>query len=154
MSTPLINALVERHGFARVDELNIDDFLARHAASVLFFPGDADRLVESSDVAVILPELMKVFGGHLSPALVDKSSERALQRRYRFNAFPALVFATPEGYLGVITRILDWQDYLTEVPAILARTPGEPPPFKFPDACHSHGMPNGSDHHDSTGEQL
>jgi hydrogenase-1 operon protein HyaE len=146
MSTPLIEALVARHGFAVVDEASLDGFLEDNEFAVLFFPGDAERLVESNDVAVILPEIAKVFGKRLAPALVARTSERQLQRRFRFNAFPSLVFLRRGGYLGVLSRVLDWSDYMTEIPAILAREPTEPPAFKFPDGCYSAGMAREGDH--------
>jgi hydrogenase-1 operon protein HyaE len=140
MTTPLIEALVTRHGFTVVDEASLESFLQGNEHSVLFFPGDADRLVESNDVAVILPEILKVYGRKLAPALVAKAAERQLQRRFRFNAFPSLVFLRRAGYLGVLSRVLDWSDYMAEIPAILAREPTEPPPFEFPEGCHSAGM--------------
>lgn len=135
MSTSLIDALVERHGFALVDETNLDAFLEASEHSLLFFAGDADRLVESTDAAVILVELAKTFRGRFTPALVAKGSERSLQRRFLFNAFPAFVLMRRAGYLGSITRLLDWGDYLTEIPAILQREVSEPPPFRLPDGC-------------------
>lgn len=144
MASPLIDALTARHGFAIVNEETVDDFLGANGASVLFFPGDFDRLVESADVAVILPEILKQFKGRLTPALVEKNAERALQRRYRFNAFPALVFLKGAGYLGTICRVLDWQDYLAEIATVLAREPSEPPPFEFPGCVPS--AANGADH--------
>lgn len=139
MTTPLIEALPTRHGFAVVDEASLDAFLAANEQSLLFFPGDGERLVESSDVAVILPEILKIYRS-LTPAIVAKTSERALQRRFRFNAFPSVVFMRRDGYLGVLSRVLDWSDYLAEIPAILARTPTDPPPFRFPDGCYSAGL--------------
>ena len=81
-----------------------------------------------------MPELLKQFP-QLTPALVEKPAERPLQLRYRFNAFPALVFLRGEGYLGAISRLLGWQEYLSEVRAILAREPSEPAPYKFPERC-------------------
>jgi hydrogenase-1 operon protein HyaE len=140
MTSPLIEALVARHGFAVVDEESLDDFLGANEHSVLFFPGDAERLVESNDVAVILPEILKVYGKKLAPALVAKASERQLQRRFRFNAFPSLVFMRGGGYLGVLSRVLDWSDYMAEIPALLARDVSEPPPFEFPEGCYSSGL--------------
>ncbi len=140
-----IEALTKRHGFAVVDEQTLDAFLNSHCETVLFIAGDSERLVESGDVAVILPELLKHSGGRLTPAVADKNSERALQRRFRFNAFPALVFLRGGGYLGVITRVLDWREYVAEIEAILAREPSEPPPFKMPDGCATPALGNGAD---------
>ena len=142
MATPLIDALTRKHGFAAVNEGNVDAFLKAHAETVLFFPGDAERLVESDDAAVILPELLKVFP-RLTPALVETRAERGLQLRYRFNAFPALVFLRGDGYLGAISRLLGWQDYLSEIATILARDPSAPPPYKFPDRCAPQAVQNG-----------
>ncbi len=141
MTTPLIDALTARHGFSVVDEASLDAFLDTHDHAVLFFPGDGERLVETSDVAVILPEILKAFGARLAPALVAKSAERTLQRRFRFNAFPSLVFMRGRGYLGVVSRVLDWQQYLIEITDILGREPSEPPPFRFPEGCYTAGMP-------------
>jgi hydrogenase-1 operon protein HyaE len=145
MTTPLIDALVQRHGFQIVDEGSIDAFLAANEHSVLFFPGDAERLVETADVAVILPEILKLYGNRIAPGLVAKPAERVLQRRFRFNAFPAIVFMRRAGYLGVLTRVLDWPDYMSAIPAILAREAGDPPPFEFPDACYSNGLKRDTD---------
>lgn len=147
MTTPLIKGLVTRHGFAEVDEKTVDEFLSANKHSVLFFPGDAERLVESDDVAVVLPEILKTCGKGIAPAVVAKSAERALQRRYRFNAFPTLVFLRGAGYLGVLSRVLDWSDYLTEIPALLAAEVTEPPAFQFPDGCYSNGMAREGDNH-------
>ena len=134
MPSPLIEALTMRHGFATVNEGTVNAFLNASPEAVLFFAGDSERLVESGDVAVILPEILKKFP-QLTPALVEKPAERPLQLRYRFNAFPALVFFRRAGYLGAISRLLGWQEYLSEVGAILARDPAEPPPYKFPERC-------------------
>lgn len=146
MTTPLIEALTERHGFTLVDTASLDNFLEANEHSVLFFPGDADRLVESNDVAVILPEILKLYGTKLKPALVAKASERHLQRRFLFNAFPSLVFMRRKGYLGVLSRVLDWSDYMSEIPAILARDVSEPPPFQFPEGCYSNGLAREGEH--------
>lgn len=146
MTTPLIEALTTRHGFTLIDTATVDPFLEANEHSVLFFPGDAERLVESNDVAVILPEILKIYGAKLKPALVAKASERQLQRRFLFNAFPSLVFMRRTGYLGVLSRVLDWSDYMAEIPAILARDVSEPPPFQFPDGCYSNGMAREGEH--------
>jgi len=154
MPSPLFDALTTKHGFQTVNAQTLDDFLKQNQETVLFFAGDSERLVESDDVAVILPQLIKTFQGRLTPALVEKQAERPLQLRFRFNAFPALVFLRGDGYLGVITRVLDWQDYLSEISAMLARDPSEPPPYQFPEGCIP-SAENGADHgHSHSGEQI
>jgi hydrogenase-1 operon protein HyaE len=138
MFSPVLTMMMERHRIPVVDAANIDAFAGAHDFTALFFPGDWLRLAESNDVAVILPELVQAFQGVFKPAVVSRESERKLQSRYRFNAFPALVFLRNGEYLGAIKRVLDWEDYLTEIAGILTRGPSAPPPFELPEACVTH----------------
>lgn len=132
MLSPLTQALADRYRYPVIDD--VDAFAADKPLAVLFFPGDWERLGESNDVAVILPELVKAFDGVFAPAVVARPAERKLQARFRFAAFPALVFLRDGLYLGAITRVLDWADYLTEIAEILGREPSDPPPFRLPEA--------------------
>ena len=137
--SPLLQSIIEKHDYTVVDEESLAAFTTANEHVVLFFAGDAERLGESNDAAVILPELHSVFRDVLVPAVVSREAERGLQRRYRFNAFPALIFLRDGEYLGTIQRVLDWADYLREIPEILGRMPSDPPPFKLPDGCVSAG---------------
>lgn len=139
--SPLLKAMIARHGLAVVTEANADDFLRAQKHAALFFLGDWERLAESNDVAAVLPELMKLAPG-MGLAVVARAAERALQLRYRFNKFPALVFTRGQGYLGVLTGMQDWSDYARAIPTLLAGDVSEPPPFKFPEGCAPAGDPS------------
>ena len=146
MFSPLLASIIERNGIPVLGDAEVEAHAKAHEFCVLFLPGDADRLMESNDVAVIFPELIKAFGGRIAPIIAARDSERLLQRRYRFTAFPALVFLKRGEYLGAISRVRDWADYIAEIRDILAREPTEPPPFKLPgsnaattDLEHGHG---------------
>jgi len=146
--------MIERHNFPVVTDAELPAFSAAHGDCVLFFAGDADRLMESDDVAVIFPELIKAARGALVPVIIARESERTLQRKYRFSSFPALVFLRRGEYLGAISRVRDWMDYMREIPQILSRTPSTPPPFKLPGvgeaegaSSHTHDGPNGYQTH-------
>ncbi len=141
MFSPLLQSIIERHGYEVVNHQQLDQFAQDREHVVLFFAGDAERLAESNDVAVVLPELDKAFAGTITPAIVARESERELQRRYRFNAFPSLVFLRRGQYLGTIQRIQDWADYIRDIRAILTSEPTEPPPFKLPDGCGVGAVP-------------
>ncbi len=141
MPSPLIRMLVQDHGYVTVTEDNVDDFLAANDYSVLFFSGDPARIADSNDVAVILPELMKVFGEVMAPGVVAREAERQLQLRFRFTAFPTLVFLRGDGYLGAISQVKDWDVYLTEIAALIQQEPVEPPPYQFPEGCYVAGAP-------------
>lgn len=130
--SPLLQAIVRRSRLPVAGVGDVEAFLADHEEAVLFFPGGAARIAESDDAAVILPELLKARAG-LAGAVVSRDAERALQLRYRFNAFPALVFFRRGGYLGAIVRMRGWTEYLGEMERILALQPSEPPPFAFAD---------------------
>jgi len=135
MYSPLLEGIIERENYPIVAEDNVEEFLTQNGDVILFVAGEAKRLVEVNDVAVILPELVKAFKGKLTPAVLARKSETAIQLRYRFNAFPALVFLRNGEYLGVITRVLDWHDYLIEISEILSRQAAPPPAYEFPEGC-------------------
>jgi hydrogenase-1 operon protein HyaE len=135
MFSPLLQTLIEREGYRVVTGDELDAAAEPALFSMLFVAGDAERIAESNDVAIVVPELDKAFEGAVTVLIADRDSERDIQRRYRFNAFPALIFLRHGEYLGCIQRIQDWTDYLREIPEILAREPSDPPPFKFPDGC-------------------
>lgn len=132
MFSPLVDAIIEREKLTVVNEESIDRFAQKNGDVILFFSGDHKRLVEVDDVAVILPELIKASNGALIPAIVERDSERKLQARYRFSAFPALVFLRNGEYLGAISRVLDWSDYVVKINEILSRQPSTPPAYKLP----------------------
>lgn len=135
MFSPLLQSIIDREGYRTVADEDLDAAAEAAPFAMLFLAGDAERIAESNDVAVVVPELDKAFGGVLTPLVAERASEREIQRRYRFNAFPALIFLRRGEYLGAITRIRDWTDYLVEITEILAREPSDPPPFNFPDGC-------------------
>ena len=63
-----------------------------YGITVLFFAGDPNRFHDTTDVAVVFPELVKAFEGKLRPGVVAADAGQALQQYYGFTAWPALVF--------------------------------------------------------------
>jgi hydrogenase-1 operon protein HyaE len=125
MRSPLIQALVDKYHYVLLTQDNVDDFLQANEDVVLLFTNNPKQFPESNDVAVVLPELMQLFPCRLTPAVVDESAEVALQQRYAFSKWPALVFLRRGDYLGVITGMQNWSDFKIEIERILATTPGE-----------------------------
>ncbi len=122
MSHPLIDRLHNDFGYPLITSQSLTEFTKEHALSVLFFTGDPVRQKETSDVAVVLPELIQAFP-QLTAAVVDRESEAQLQQKYNFLVWPALVFLKGEDFLGSLTKIRDWSEYLEEIPKILTRNP-------------------------------
>lgn len=135
MFIPLVKMLVDDHQYPVITEETHDEWTSAQDYTMLFFGGDGERLDETADVAVVVPMLEQHFKGTFKPAVVSRDAERPLQIKYRFNAFPALVFLKGGQYLGTITRMQDWTDYVSMVEEILAKEPTEPPSFKLPHGC-------------------
>ena len=134
MSHVLIDRLVDELGYARVTLENHEEFIAEPGMNVLFFPGDPKTVKDSTDVAVVLPELVGAFAGQLRPGVVTDTygDGRELKRHYGFSAFPSLVFVRSGEYVGAITRIQDWADYVDTISKLLVAAPRRPPGFSVP----------------------
>lgn len=123
---PLIERLAAELGATDVRPDDVADFEAQAGDAVLFFSGDPVRFPEALDVAVVLPELRAAYGG-FRIGLVPREVEDALARRYAVQRWPSLVFLRDGGYLGCVSGMQDWSDYLAELQTLRAATPGRRP---------------------------
>jgi hydrogenase-1 operon protein HyaE len=113
---------------------NHDAFVQQPGLNVLFFPGDPETVKDATDVAVVLPELVAVFENRLNPGVVADTfgAGMKLKRQYGFTHYPSLVFVRGGEYVGTITRIQDWGDYLSQINAMFAAPARRPPGFSIP----------------------
>ena len=125
-STPLTR-LASMPGVAEVGLAEYEDFVGGSGNRLLFFAGDPERYPESLDVAAVLPELMKAFPDRFRVGLVRPEAEVTLQVKFGFGTWPALVFLRAGAYLGVLAGMRDWDEYLRELPVLLAAPPSRPP---------------------------
>lgn len=134
MSHVLIDRLIEELGYDRVTLDGHDEFVAREGMNVLFFPGDPATVKDATDVAVVLPELVQAFEGRLRPGVVTDTfgDGKELKRHYGFGAYPSLVFVRSGEYVGTITRVQDWSEYLEKILALLVAPTSRPPGFSIP----------------------
>jgi len=134
MTHALIERLLTELNYSEISLDNHDAFVAQPGMNVLFFPGDANVARDATDVAVVLPELLAAFPGKLRPGVVtDVFGDGAVLRRYYgFTEFPALVFVRSGAYVGTITRIQDWADYLRKIDRLLVAAAKRPPGFSIP----------------------
>jgi len=116
---PLVERLVGELGVPEVGSGDVDGFLAAPGDAVLFFTEDPKQYPESGDVAVILPELMQALHGRFRTAVVERASERALQKRFGFARWPALVFVRNGDLVGSITGMHDWDDFVQKAATLL-----------------------------------
>ncbi len=117
---PLIARLCERHGYPEVTPQTVDAFCAQSRDGVLFFAGDPVMHPETLDVAVILPELMARFDGRLRAGVVMPWNGPALQPKFGFRRWPALVFIRRGERSGAICGVRNWNDYLEEIGRLIA----------------------------------
>ena len=134
MSHPLIDRLTADFGYAEISLTNHDEFVACDGMNVLFFPGDPQTVRDATDVAVILPELVAAFDGRLRPGVVTDvfGDGKELKHRYGFTEYPSLVFVRAGEYVGTITRVQDWADYLRQIDELLVAPARRAPGFSIP----------------------
>ena len=134
MTHPLIDRLTAELGYTHVTADNHDEFVATAGMNVLFFPGDPKTTRDATDVAVVLPELVAAFGGRLNAGVVPDTfgDGKDLKRHYGFSAFPSLVFVRDGDYVGAISRIQDWGEYLDRIGEFMTAPPKRPPGFSIP----------------------
>ncbi len=132
MTHPLVQRLFDDYGFPEVTLASHAAFIDQPGVAVLFFAGDPKRFRDTTDVAVVLPELVKAFQGVLRAGVVAPEAEQSLQRHYGFAVWPALVFLRDGGYLGAITGIQNWAEYLHDISQLVTADVRSPPGFKVP----------------------
>lgn len=134
MTHPLITRLTTEYDYPEVSLVNIDEFAAAPGMNVLFFPGDPTTVRDATDVAVVLPELVAAFEGRLRPGVVTDvfGDGPALKRRFGFRKYPSLIFLRAGEYVGTISRIQDWADYLEQISGLLEAPARRAPGFAIP----------------------
>ena len=134
MTHALIDRLMTELGYPEISLENHDAFIQQPGLNVLFFPGDPDTAKDATDVAVVLPELVAAFENRLNPGIVADTfgAGMKLKRQYGFTHYPSLVFVRDGEYVGTITRIQDWGDYLAKISAMFTAPVRRAPGFSVP----------------------
>lgn len=100
-------------------EADLQNLTQANLHSVIFLPAEPKHFPETLDVAVVLPELLKVFNEALQPAVADLVFAKTLAARYAISEWPTLLFLRNSDYLGHISRMRDWQVYLQKITTFL-----------------------------------
>ncbi len=134
MTHPLIDRLINELGYPEIDLDSHDEFVAQAGMNVLFFPGDPETSKDTTDVAVVLPELVAAFDGQLRPGVVTDTwgAGKKLKQQYGFPAYPSLLFVRGGDYVGAISRIQDWSEYQDKNAELLVAAPRRAPGFSIP----------------------
>ena len=132
MPSTLIKNMIEQYNYPVLNTENVEEFIQSQQECVLFFTSNPIRYPESDDVAMILPELVKQYGGRFTAAVVDQSIELDLKIRFGFRKWPALVFLREGKYLGAICKVQDWVEYIEKINEIMASEPRNIPDIIIP----------------------
>ena len=134
MTHALIERLTDELDYAEISLDNHDAFVAQPGLNVLFFPGNPETIKDATDVAVVLPELVATFAPQLRPGIVTDTfgAGMTLKRHYGFTHYPSLVFVRSGEYVGTISRIQDWSEYLSKINVLLSATGRRAPGFSVP----------------------
>jgi hydrogenase-1 operon protein HyaE len=126
-SHPLIVQLFGKHGCTEVETENIDAFVQQAGHTLLVFTEDPLRVRETLDLAVIVPELARAFPGRFRVGVLLPVAARALQARYGFRRWPALVMLRDGAHVGAVDGLRNWDEYLQEIARLLDAAPTRPP---------------------------
>ena len=134
MTHVLIERLIQELNYPEITLDNHDSFIEIPGLNVLFFPGNPETVKDATDVAVVLPELVDTFAPQLNPGVVVDTygAGQKLKRKYGFTHFPSLVFLRNGEYVGAISRIQDWDEYLSRITVLLASPAKRAPGFSIP----------------------
>lgn len=124
---PLIQRLVDAFNYPLLEGEAYAAFTEQAGNTVLFCSGDPVHFPESLDVAVVMPELDKALPNTLRFGICAKSEEQNAKAQYGFNQWPTLIFLRDGEYVGAISGIQDWADYLTEIETLLNKPTSRPP---------------------------
>ena len=141
-SHPLIERLASATGACAVTAETVEAFERIEGDAVVFFGGDPVRFPEALDVAVVLPELRAQFARPWHVGIVPRANEDQMVRRWAVQRWPSLVFLRDGAWLGTVSGMKDWGDYVREVANTLAGAPKRrpAPTIAFVAAC------DGADH--------
>jgi len=122
MTHPLIDTLAKTPGAELVSADTLDAFLAARSdcLTLLFFAGHGANKLETPDVAVVLIELLKLFGDKIRVAVIDEASERELMGRCAVLMLPSISIFHGDKHLKTIAKIQDWEVYAGEMPTLLS----------------------------------
>jgi hydrogenase-1 operon protein HyaE len=135
--------LSSQHGCVVLDADSFDEFINEPGESLILFSEDPQRVPETWDIAVILPELIKGLPKQPRVGLLAPLDAHAVSSRYGIRLWPALLGLRGGAYLGVIEGLKDWGVYARQIPQLLAAPESRPPTIGIPvrtagaaTACH------------------
>jgi hydrogenase-1 operon protein HyaE len=128
----LLAQLFSRHGYENVSADNIETFLQPPGHALLVFTEDPQRVRETLDLAVIVPELASAFPGRFRIGVLLPVAARGLQPRYGVRRWPAFIVLRDGAYVGAVEGLRNWDEYMGELARLLDAEPSRAPTIGVP----------------------
>lgn len=128
----LLERLRAQSKIVLLDSEGLESFVMAGGDGMVLFTQEPDQQPETWDVAVILPEVLKMTGDRLRAAIISPELARQEKARFGITRWPALVFVRDGGYVGAIEGMRDWQEYAREISAMLDKPVGRAPSVGIP----------------------
>jgi hydrogenase-1 operon protein HyaE len=139
----LLERLRAQSKITLLDEEGLEAFVMEGGDGMVLFTQEPDQQPETWDVAVILPEVLKLTGNRLRAAIISPDLARKEKTRYGITRWPSLVIVRDGGYVGVIEGMRNWDEYAREIAEMLEKPIGRAPSIGIPvmstdapSACH------------------
>jgi len=126
----LLQRLVRCDGLKRVvvdGEDGIAGFAADAGDSVVLLTDAPKRCPEAWDLAVVLPEVLKLFGARLRAGVADPEASATIAARFGVTRFPALLFQRSGDYVGVLEGMREWSAFPVAFERMLGTAPARAP---------------------------
>ncbi len=116
MTHPLVSRLTDDFDYPALTNMaEVAAFTDAPGLHAIFVPGDAQRNLETPDVAVILPELRQAFQGQFDCAVATDSVEGQIREETKIFKTPSLIFYRDGACVGGIPKVRDWSDYVERI---------------------------------------
>jgi len=129
---PLVRRLVDAFDAAWVDAASVMAWAAGARDRVVLLPGDPVRFPEGQDVAAVLPELRRRLADAFDIGVVAAADEDGVAALFAATRRPSLVFLRAGGFVGTLTGMHDWGDFVAAVDRLLAMPSGPLPARVIP----------------------
>jgi hydrogenase-1 operon protein HyaE len=114
-----------------LDETGFQRFVEAQGDGMVLFTQEPDQQPETWDVAVILPEVLKMYP-RLRASILPPELARQFKSRYGIARWPSLIFVRDGGYVGAIEGMRDWDEYQHEIAEMLKKPIGRAPSIGIP----------------------
>lgn len=139
----LLERLRRQSKIVLLDAEGLESFVMAGGDGMVLFTQEPDQQPETWDVAVILPEVLKLTGDFLRAAIITPELARKEKTRFGVTRWPSLVFVRDGDYVGVIEGMRNWEEYTREIAEMLNKPAGRAPSVGIPvmavgetSACH------------------